>query len=212
MSSCNVTENTCAIRPANAGGSVFQESCNASSAGASALSPRLAHSSTGSCTCTIKRSCNAGGLRRLPRPYPGCAARQACVRATCTGSQKYWLFWGWANQAAWLAALLARRHAPAEQYRCRLRLRWSESNNSPQHKHLRCPACAIVAPRLGRAARPRRPRARQQAQSEQDGHQPRRRRVNDVEQKKTKDEEDARSLRLKKSRFVSALTGGTLHA
>jgi hypothetical protein len=71
MSSCNVTENTCAISPANAAGSVFQESCNAGSAGAPALSPRLAHSSTGSGTCTIKRSCNAGALRRLPPPIPG---------------------------------------------------------------------------------------------------------------------------------------------
>jgi hypothetical protein len=102
--------------------------------------------------------------------------------------------------------LLARRHAPAEQYRCRSRLRWSESKNSPQHKHLRCPDCAIVAPRPGRAGRPHRPRARHKAQSEEDRHQPRRRRVKDVDPKKTSDEEQARSNRLKKGRFGSALT------
>ena len=44
-------------------------------------------------------------------------------------------------------------------------------------------------------------------QSEEDGHQPRRRRVKDVDQKKTKEEEKARSNRLKKGRFGSAPTG-----
>ena len=83
MSSCSVTENRCAIRPANAGGSVFQESCNAGAAGASALSPRMAHSSIESGTCRIKESCNARGARCRPRPYPGWAARQACTRTAC---------------------------------------------------------------------------------------------------------------------------------
>ena len=43
-------------------------------------------------------------------------------------------------------------------------------------------------------------------QSEEDGHQPRRRLVKDADRKKTKDKEQARSDRLRKSRFVSALT------
>jgi len=51
---------------------------------------------------------------------------------------------------------------------------------------------------------PHRPRARQTAKSEEDGHQLRRRPVKDVDQKKTKDEEEARSNRLKKGRFGSA--------
>jgi len=106
--------------------------------------------------------------------------------------------------------LLAAAQSAAEQYRWRSRLRWSGTKNSPQHKHLRCPDCAIAAPRLGRAGRPHRPRARQKAQSEEDGHQPRRRRVKDVDQKKTKDEEQARSHRLKKSRFGSALSPSTV--
>ena len=42
--------------------------------------------------------------------------------------------------------------------------------------------------------------------SEEDEPQPRRRPVKDVDQKKTKDEEQARSHRLKKGKFESALT------
>jgi hypothetical protein len=71
---------------------------------------------------------------------------------------------------------------------------------------LRCPGCAIAAPRPGRADEPHRPRAHPPAQSEENGHQPRRRPVKDVDQKKTNDEEQARSHRLKKSRFESAPT------
>ena len=71
-----------------------------------------------------------------------------------------------------------------------------------------CPDCAIATPRLGRAGRPHRPRARQKAKSEEHGHQPRRRRVNDIDLKKTDEEEQARSDRQKKSRFVPAGTDG----
>jgi len=48
--------------------------------------------------------------------------------------------------------------------------------------------------------------ARQNAKSEEDGHQPRRRCVEDVDLKKTDEEKQARSDRLKKNRFVPALT------
>ena len=64
MSSCSVSSNRCAIRPANAGGNVLKGSCNASASGAAALSPRMADSSIGSGTCTIKRSCNASEAAR----------------------------------------------------------------------------------------------------------------------------------------------------
>ena len=47
---------------------------------------------------------------------------------------------------------------------------------------------------------------RQKAESEEDGHQPRRRPVKDVNQKKIEPEEEARSNRLTKGRFGSALT------
>ena len=70
--------------------------------------------------------------------------------------------------------------------------------------------CVPIA--SARAGRPHRPRARQRAQSEEDGHQPRRRPVKDIDQKKKKDEEKARSNRLKKSRFVSAPTGCSICA
>lgn len=52
---------------------------------------------------------------------------------------------------------------------------------------------------IGRAHTP-------QAQFEEDGHQPRRRRVKDADQKKTQGEEDAPSHRPKKARFGSSLT------
>src|SRR5438105_7621183 len=81
MSSCNVTENKCAISPANAGGSVLQESCNAGATGAAAISPRLEDSSAGSVTCTIKESCNARGERCLPWPYPVHVERVQAWRA-----------------------------------------------------------------------------------------------------------------------------------
>ena len=68
MSSCNVRSNRWARSPASAGGSVLQESCNASTVGATAGSSRRADSSAESGTCTIKDSCNARAGRRLPRP------------------------------------------------------------------------------------------------------------------------------------------------
>ena len=73
MSSCNVSSNKCAISPTSAGASVFKESCNASSAGAAAISPRLADSSAESGTCTIEESCNA----RAGRPLRGNMAGMA---------------------------------------------------------------------------------------------------------------------------------------
>lgn len=84
----NVISNKCAISPAKTGASVLEGSCNAGATRAAAHSSRLADSSVESATCMIKRSCNARVARRRPRPYPGCAARQACTRATCTGSRK----------------------------------------------------------------------------------------------------------------------------
>lgn len=68
---------------------------------------------------------------------------------------------------------------------------------------------AIAAPRPGRARRPNRPRAHPPAKSEEDGPQLLRRRVKVVDQNKTKDEEEARSNRLKTGRFGSALTTRT---
>ena len=69
-----------------------------------------------SVTCANKESCNAAAGEGLFRPYPGCAARQACTRATWTGSEKYAVLFGFRSQAAWLAALLATRQAGTEQY------------------------------------------------------------------------------------------------
>jgi hypothetical protein len=51
-------------------------------------------------------------------------------------------------------------------------LRWSRSKKSPQLKHLRCPDCAIAAPRSGREGQPRRPRSRPQAKSEENKNKP----------------------------------------
>jgi hypothetical protein len=59
----------------------------------------------------------------------------------------------------WLAVLLARRHSGCVQYRWRSRLRWSGSKKSLQHKHLRCPDCAMATPRRGRETQPQWPRA-----------------------------------------------------
>ena len=65
------------------------------------------------------------------------------------------------------------------------------------------------APRLGRADQPHRPRTPPPAQSEEDGNQPRRRRVRDADRKKTEGEEDACSRCPKKSRFGSPPTAST---
>ena len=129
IESCNVTPNKWAMSPVSAGGSVFIESCNATDSGAAGPPARLPDSSTKSCTCATKESCNAQGARCRPWPYPGWQARQARTRATCTGPQKYWVFGVRANQEAWLADLLARRQGAAEQYRWRSPLRRLTSKN-----------------------------------------------------------------------------------
>ncbi len=172
MSSCNVTSNKCAISPASNGDEAFKRSCNAETATGAVVSPRMGDSSIKSSTCAIKESCNGAALSEPLAPYPGCAARQACTRATWTGSEKYAVFCGLLSHAAWLAALLAAWQALAEQYFCRPRLRWSRSKKSPQLKHLRCPDCAIAAPRSGREGQPRRPRSRPQAKSEENKNKP----------------------------------------
>ena len=115
IESCNVKPNKWAMSPVSAGGSPSIESCNATIAGPAEVSVRLPDSSIKSGTWANKESCNAHGARERPLLYPGCEARHACTRATCVGPLKYLEFEVCANQAAWLAALLTRRHGAAEQ-------------------------------------------------------------------------------------------------
>ena len=109
MSSCNGVPTIWAIKPIRTAGCAIKTSCNGDPAAVAVPTSRLP---TG---CAIERSCNAVPTRRALRQYPGWRDRHAWTRATFTGPRKYPWFSGAASQRAWLAALLAARHAAAEQ-------------------------------------------------------------------------------------------------
>ena len=85
-------------------------------------------------------------------------------------------------------------------------LRWSGMKNSPHDMHLRCPALAIVAPRRDRRTRrPPRPKLVGSQSEENENREPKKT-VNDGDRKKTDQEENARSDRLKEDKFRPAPT------
>jgi len=73
MSSCNALSVRWAISPIKTVGWAAKTSCNAAGAKSSELLDI-------SMSCAKESSCNAVAAGR--RQYPGCAARQACTRAT----------------------------------------------------------------------------------------------------------------------------------
>jgi len=76
MSSCNALSVRWAISPIKTVGWAAKTSCNAAGA-------KNSESPCVSMPWAEESSCNAGAVAaRARRQYPGCAARQACTRAT----------------------------------------------------------------------------------------------------------------------------------
>jgi hypothetical protein len=111
MSSCSGVPTRWAIKPMRTAGCAVKRSCS----GERTKMPVLAMEPTG---CVIETSLSAVGGREALRQYPGWRARQAWLRARCTGPRgsspgsRVWRASGLGSRLCWLLCTKAANSSP----------------------------------------------------------------------------------------------------